>query len=106
MIHFLLGLPNIDTVVSLVSLAVYVFLILKSRWGYVLGFINQGIWTIFMYQTHKFGLKWSIAAFALTNIVGLIQWTRNPPVRRKRDLPHYCDRCATVLANQTEVEAT
>lgn len=106
MIHFLLGLPHIDIAVSAVSFLVSMLAILKTRASQVIGFLNQGLWTIFMYQTSRFGLVVSIVAFALLNIWGFYKWTRYPPVRGKRDLPHYCDRCATVLANQTEVEAT
>ena len=107
MIHFLLSLPHVDFAVSGLSFLVYVLLINKTRSGYVVGFLNQGLWTLFMFQTRQFGLVGSISLFAVVNVYGFWAWTRNPPVRGKADPVRHCDRCATVLATQeAQAEAT
>lgn len=106
MIHFLLGLPHVDFAVSGFSFLVYVLITKKIRWGYVVGFLNQALWILFMFQSHQWGLIGSITLFTLINVYGFWDWTRNPPVRGNAEPVRHCDRCASVLATQSPVEAS
>jgi nicotinamide riboside transporter PnuC len=79
-------IPHIDVIVSLVSAAVYVLLIFKTRAGFVLGLANQGLWVAFMLQTQQFGLIYSIIFFTGVNVYGFWRWTKYPP-RRAHERP-------------------
>lgn len=80
---------HLDTTVSLISASVYILLIFKTRFAYVVGFTNQGFWYLFMELTNKPGLIYSIVFFAVTNIFGFIWWTLHPPMRKQKGEQEY-----------------
>ena len=80
-------IPHIDVLVSAISALVYVLAIRKTRWAFVVGFLNQGLWLVFMLGTHAYGLAYSITFFACVNVYGFWSWTKDPPARRVRAVP-------------------
>jgi hypothetical protein len=46
----------------------------KNKWGWVVGILNQILWTIYAIRLQQWGLLIGVVAYTIVNVRNLIRW--------------------------------
>ena len=61
---------------SIMSVAMLWLMGNKSRWGPILGLVNQAAWIIYEVITHQWGLMAGTLCYTVVHIRNIIKWSK------------------------------
>ena len=61
-------------IISVISLLSLWLVGNKNKWGWIIGILNQGLWTVYAIKLQQWGLLIGVVAYTIVDIRNLLKW--------------------------------